>query len=1045
MRIANVAQLADYRAQLVRTQDPNRLRITICGGTGCLAYGAERVIDAAREAIRRDSRVMVRVAGCPGFCEQGPVVVIQPAGIFYARVQPEDMREIVEETITRGRVIERLLYTDPATANKITQERDIPFYSKQMRLLLNPNGLLDPTSIDEYITLGGYGSLAKASTLTPDQIIGEITRAGLRGRGGAGFPTGVKWKAAWDEIQKAAVGGHSSAVGFVICNADEGDPGAFMDRALVEGNPHRLIEGMIIGAHAIGATRGYVYIRAEYPLAVKNLGIALEQARALGFLGDNILDSRFNFDIEIRIGAGAFVCGEETALIASIEGRTGDPRPRPPYPVQRGLWGKPTVINNVKTWSSVPIIIDKGAEWYASIGTDKSKGTMIFSLVGKVANTGLVEVPMGITLRELIYGIGGGIRNRKKFKAAQIGGPSGGCIPAEYLDTPVDYESLTSLGAIMGSGGLVVVDEETCMVDLARYFMNFVQEESCGKCTPCRIGTKAMLDTLTRLTQGRGEEGDIEYLAELAEAVKTSSLCGLGQTAPNPVLSTLKYFRHEYEAHIYEKRCPSASCQMLVRANCVSACPAGVDSPAYLALVTQGRYAEALAIHRDTNPFAMICGRVCPAFCEKRCRRGQIDEPIAIRQVKRFMADQLYCEPWTPPKLAPDKNIKVAIVGAGPCGLTAALRLAQRGYQVAVFERMPQPGGMMTYGIPAYRLPREPLFAEIENIRRAGVEIRCNVELGTDFTIKSLKADGYQAIVLALGAHRSRDLGVLGEDKKGVYHAVQMLRDIALGNAPDMTDKRVIIVGGGDTAMDAARSAWRLGAQRVDVVYRRTREDMPAIPEEVEGAIEEGIPFHFLVTPVLVLGDQHVTGVRLQRQRLDDYDNSGRRRPVPIPGTEFDMPCNLLVPAIGQITWVDDESLGMIRKPSFDVGRAFEIHVPGVFAAGDAVLGPASVVDAVAHGNQVALAVDAWLMTGKLGGVAYHPIRHDVPQCFNVDDYVAARRAVPKILSPEARLKQPGFAEVELGFDEALAQAEARRCLRCDLEWLEHTGKQVDK
>jgi len=590
MKIENAEQLAEYRARLVRAQDPTHPCVTVCGGTGCRAYGAEQVLAAARDATRIGNGASVRMTGCHGFCEKGPVVVIQPAGIFYARVQPGDLREIVDETVKHNRVVERLLYTDPTTGTRITREHDVPFYAKQKRLLLNQNGLLDPTNIDEYIALGGYASLAQALTFIPNQIIEQVTRSGLRGRGGAGFHTGAKWKAAKEEIQKqkAAVGGRTlspplidtvawtlkegesvrgrrSAVGYVICNADEGDPGAFMDRALVEGNPHRLIEGMMIGAYAIGAVRGYVYIRAEYPLAVKHLGIALEQARALGLLGENILGSGFDFDIEIRIGAGAFVCGEETALIASIEGRTGDPRPRPPYPVTRGLWGKPTVINNVKTWSSVPIIIDKGADWYATIGTEKSKGTMIFSLVGKVANTGLVEVPMGITLRELIFGIGGGIPNGKRFKAAQIGGPSGGCIPAAHLDTPIDYESLTSLGAIMGSGGLVVADEDTCMVDLARYFMNFVQEESCGKCTPCRLGTKAMLDTLTRITQGRGEEGDIGYLAELADAVKTSSLCGLGQTAPNPVLTTLRYFRDEYEEHVYGGICRARVCKGLIR------------------------------------------------------------------------------------------------------------------------------------------------------------------------------------------------------------------------------------------------------------------------------------------------------------------------------------------------------------------------------------------------------------------------------------------------------------------------------------------------
>ncbi|MBI5033868.1 MAG: NADH-quinone oxidoreductase subunit NuoF [Chloroflexi bacterium] len=555
MKIENATQLAEYRTHLVRAQNPKQPTISICGGTGCRAYGAEEVIASALDL---NDQIAVRVTGCPGFCEQGPIVVVQPDGIFYPHVKPQDLRDIVEETVQHHRVVERLLYVDPTTGEKLAYERDVPFYEKQMRLLLNENGMIDPTNIDEYIALGGYSVLAKGLTIEPDYIIDEIMRARLRGRGGAGFPTGVKWRTAQLEIQK-------TKIGYVICNADEGDPGAFMDRALLEGNPHRIIEGMLIGGYAIGATRGYMYVRAEYPLAVKHLGIALEQAGNLGLLGENILSSGFNFNIEIRLGAGAFVCGEETALIASIEGRAGDPRPRPPYPVTQGLWGKPTVINNVKTWASVPIIIDRGAEWYAGIGTKQSKGTMIFSLVGKVANTGLVEVPMGITLHELIFGIGGGIPNGKKFKAAQIGGPSGGCIPEEHLDTPIDYESLTSLGAIMGSGGLVVADEDTCMVDLARYFMNFVQEESCGKCTPCRIGTKAMLDTLTRITQGHGEEGDIEYLAELADAVKTSSLCGLGQTAPNPVLTTLRYFRDEYAEHVHGGICRARVCKGLIR------------------------------------------------------------------------------------------------------------------------------------------------------------------------------------------------------------------------------------------------------------------------------------------------------------------------------------------------------------------------------------------------------------------------------------------------------------------------------------------------
>jgi NADH-quinone oxidoreductase subunit F len=859
-----------------------------------------------------------------------------------------------------------------------------------------------------------------------------MARAGLRGRGGGGFSAGVKWGLArkaerWPK--------------YVICNADEGDPGAFMDRSILEGDPHSVIEGMIIAGYAIGAQEGYIYCRAEYPLAIRRLNRAIAQARELNLLGEGILGSEFSFDLWVKEGAGAFVCGEETALMASIQGQRGQPWPRPPYPAVSGLWGQPSNVNNVKTYAYAPRILRLGADWFKAMGTEGSPGTAIFALTGRVERTGLIEVPMGITLRDIIYEVGGGISQGKHFKAVQTGGPLGGCLPAEHLDTPVDFDSLRAAGAVMGSGGMIVADQTTCMVEFAKYFMQFVCDESCGKCPPCRIGSTRMLEILERIAAGQGQPEDIDTLKALAQGMQQGSLCALGQLAPAPVLSALRHFEEEFWAHITEGRCPAASCLMLVRAPCVSACPAGVDVPAYLALVAQGRYAEALAVHRESNPFPSICGRVCPAFCEDVCKRGQLDESIAIRHVKRFMSDQEYAHPWTPPRLAAEKNVKVAVVGAGPCGLTVALRLAQQGYQVTVFERMPEPGGMMTYGIPAYRLPREPLFAEIDHIRRAGVDMRCNMELGTDFTIKGLQAEGYKAIVLALGAHRSRSLGIHGEHLPGVYHGVQMLRDIALGGLPDLRGKTVVVVGGGDTAMDAARSAWRLGAGEVHIVYRRDRDQAPAIPTEIQGAEDEGVTFHFLVTPVAVLGDEAVRGVRLQRQRLGDFDSSGRRRPEPIPGSEFDMPCDLLIPAIGQVTWLDDETLSLVRGSSFKVGKAFELDVPGVFAAGDAVTGPATVVQAVAHGNQAALTVDHWLKTGELGGVYYHPKRHDLPQLFNLDDYADARRPEEQVLPAAARLAWHDFHEVELGYGEQAMHEECKRCLRCDLDWLQRTGQ----
>jgi len=1035
MRMAKQAGTRPQKAQPV-VEDSNHKWIAVCRGTGCVSSESPRIHQALIDELAAhnlDGKVEVRRTGCFGFCSQGPIVVIHPEETFYTHVKPEDAKEIVATHLVGGQRVARLLYFDPSQNAHIEKWSEIGFYGKQQRVLLRNCGIVDPENIQHYIDQGGYKALKQVlAKMTPEQVIEEINQAGLRGRGGGGFNAGVKWSLA----RKT-----QSWPKYVVCNADEGDPGAFMDRSVLEGDPSSVIEGMIIAGYAIGAQEGNIYCRAEYPLAIERLKIAIAQAQELDFLGQNILGSGFDFEIFVREGAGAFVCGEETALIASIEGDRGQPRPRPPYPAASGLWNQPSNVNNVKTYAYTPKIICEGAEWFRSLGTEGSPGTAVFALTGMVNRTGLIEVPMGITLRDIIYDVGGGVPDGRKFKAVQTGGPLGGCLPEDYLDVPVDFDSLNAAGAVMGSGGMIVADETTCMVEFSKYFMRFVTEESCGKCPPCRIGSTRMLECLERITSGDGKPEDLDEIRYLAKGMQQGSLCGLGQLAPAPVLSALRHFEGEFWAHIHEGRCPSASCEMLVRAPCVSACPAGVDVPAYLALVAQGRHAEGLAIHRKSNPFPSICGRVCPAFCERRCRRGQIDESIAIRQVKRFMADESSSEPWTPPRMAPKKDASIAVIGSGPCGLTAALRLAQNGYDVTVFERMSQPGGMMTYGIPAYRLPREELFAEIDYIRRAGVEIRCGQELGSDFTIKSLQEDGFKAIILALGAHQSRSLGIPGEDKKGVYHGVQLLRDIAEGRIPNLSGRRVVVVGAGDTAMDAARSAMRLGAKEVSIVYRRSREQVPAQDEEFIATEQEGVRIHLLANPVMIMGDESVTGVRLQRQELGDFDSSGRRRPVPVPGSEYDMPCDLLIPAIGQITWVEDESVGMSRKGSFQVGEAFEIDIPGVFAAGDAVSGPATVVQSVAHGNEVAITVDTWLKTGKLGGVYYHPERHDIPQLFNIDDYADASRPRVKMLTPEERINRQDFTEVEACLDEDVIREECKRCLRCDMEWLERIGE----
>ncbi len=558
-RINHPEQLASWKSEILSERLPSKKTIVISSGTCGQASGSLQIIDAVDQELKKrglKDRVEVKVTGCHGFCQLEPNLVIFPDEIFYRNLKPQDIPKIVEKSILENEIVSSLVFEDQKTAKKASKQDEIPFYKKQVRLLTESNFEIDPTDIEDYIAVDGYQALAIALfNMTSEAVIAEVQTAGLRGRGGAGFPTGKKW-----EICRRA----DSNVKYIICNADEGDPGAYMDRSLLEGNPHSVIEGMIIGAYAIGAREGYIYVRMEYPLAVKHVNLALEQARKFGFLGKSILGSEFAFEIHLIEGAGAFVSGEETSLMASIEGRRAFPRQRPPFPAQEGLWGKPTNINNVETWANVPLILRNGAEWYAKIGTRNSKGTKIFSLVGKINNTGLVEVPMGITLREIVYDIGGGIQDNKKFKAIQTGGPSGGCIPSEKLDLAVDYDTLAKAGSIMGSGGMIIMDEETCMVDVARYFLNFTQEESCGKCVPCRIGTKQLVDILNRITNGDGKEDDLRKLEDLSKTIKAGSLCGLGQTAPNPVLTTLQYFRKEYEAHIKTKTCQALVCKGLI-------------------------------------------------------------------------------------------------------------------------------------------------------------------------------------------------------------------------------------------------------------------------------------------------------------------------------------------------------------------------------------------------------------------------------------------------------------------------------------------------
>ncbi len=574
-----------------------RSHVLVCGGTGCTSSGSEKIIKAFEDEIQATGlidEVKVIKTGCFGLCALGPVVIIYPEGAFYSRVKPEDIKEIVDEHLLKGRIVKRLLYTETVQEDTVKSLNETDFYKKQKRVALRNCGVIDPEDINEYIAYDGYQALGKVLTeLSPDDVVDILLRSGLRGRGGAGFPTGKKWAFA-----KAQPPGQK----YVCCNADEGDPGAFMDRSVLEGDPHAVLEAMAIAGYTIGADQGYIYVRAEYPIAVKRLEIAIKQARENGLLGKNILGSGFDFDIELRLGAGAFVCGEETALMTSIEGHRGEPRPRPPFPAVKGLFGRPSILNNVETYANIPQIILKGAEWFASMGTEKSKGTKVFALGGKIHNTGLVEIPMGTSLREIIEEIGGGIPNGKKFKAAQTGGPSGGCIPASLIDTEIDYDNLIAIGSMMGSGGLIVMDEDNCMVDIAKFFLEFTVDESCGKCTPCRIGTKRLYEMLDKITRGQGTLEDLDKMEELCHYIKDNALCGLGQTAPNPVLSTLRYFRDEYLAHVVDKRCPAGVCKHLL----------------------------SFSVITDKCKGCTLCARVCPVGAIS----GAVKTPHAIDQTK---------------------------------------------------------------------------------------------------------------------------------------------------------------------------------------------------------------------------------------------------------------------------------------------------------------------------------------------------------------------------------------------------------------------------
>ncbi|MCP4678969.1 MAG: FAD-dependent oxidoreductase [Deltaproteobacteria bacterium] len=1040
-RLSSVEDLKTLRSIISHDSDDSKPRIVVCAGTACQASGSNHIIRAAKKHIIHEQlldKVSLRVTGCHGFCEMGPFILTEPQNAFYSQVGFEDIPRIIDALIA-DEYVEELLFTDPKSQKRYFDRDEIPFFKNQKRSILKLNQNVDPIRIYDYFAQDGYSALEKAlSSQRPEWIIEEVIRSGLRGRGGAGFSTGKKWEFLSERP--------SDKGKFLVCNADEGDPGAYMDRSILEGNPHSIIEGMTVGAFGTGATEGIVYVRNEYPLAIKHLTIALRQAREHGLLGENILGTGFSFDISIVQGAGAFVCGEETALIRSIEGMIGEPKQRPPFPIQKGIHNKPTVINNVETWANIPVIFRLGAGEYAKIGTDGNSGTKIFSLVGKIKNTGLVEVPMGMTISEIVYDIGGGPAGRAAIKAVQTGGPSGGCIPVEKFNLPIDYDNLAKAGSIMGSGGMIVMDESTCIVDVARYYMNFLKDESCGKCFSCRKGTQRMYEILDDVSKGTATLEDLDLVEELALAVKDSTMCGLGQTASNPVLSTLKYFREEYRRHVVDKKCDALVCKELTGAPCQATCPLGTESWRYVAHIRKGEIEKAYRAIREPNPFPSVCARVCNHPCEARCRAGENGgDPVAIRALKRYVTDRVDPSTFEPVRIAKSdkETARVAIVGAGPSGLSAAHCLSLEGYKVTVFESEKQPGGMLTAAIPAYRLPRELLFKEIESLIDENVTLKCDTALGRDFTFDSLFDDGFKAVYLALGAHKSRKLGLEDEDAKGVYPSIEFLKAFNL-HSKNLAKGHVGIVGGGNSALDAARVALRQeDVESVTILYRRTRGEMPAFAEEIEAALEEGISIETLVTPVrIITEDGNIKGIECVTNKLGDMDSSGRRRPVPIDGSENTIDLDTLVVAISESSDVDClPDTGQLEIKTI-AGDRIQIDdktlctsLPGVFAGGDVTTGPSTVVDAIAAGKKAATMIGRYLNKEEL----VQPLTPDLPKIYIEADAPNedGEEETSRPMQPTIDLKQrkSGFAEVELSLTEKDAVQEAGRCLRCDLEF----------
>jgi NADH-quinone oxidoreductase subunit F len=1020
-------------------------RVAVGMGTCGRGNGAEGLYHAFLQAIEDSGADLVLApVGCFGACFQEPLVNVRLPGnplVILRRVQANDATRLLHD-LANGNLSPDLIYCKIEEWDHITGHvrygqgypevqswSDVSFFKGQKKIVLRNCGIINPDDIEEYIAIGGYQALYKVLIdANPAGVIEQIKASKLRGRGGAGYSTGNKW----EFLAKA-----KSEPKYIICNADEGDPGAYMNRNEIESDPHSLLEGMIIGGYVMGATEGIVYVRAEYPLAVHRLNRAIEQAREYGLLGENILGRGFKFDIELVEGAGAFVCGEETALIASLEGEAGRPRPRPPFPAQKGLWGQPTNINNVETWYNIAPIVTRGPAWFTETGSPKSSGTKVFSLVGKVKNTGLVEMPLGTPLKTFIYDIGEGAVGEGQVKAVQTGGPSGGCIPHEMFDTAVDYENLQQLGSIMGSGGMVVMDEDNCMVDVARYFVEFTHSESCGKCIPCRVGLNKCLRILNRVTEGAGTAHHLEILDELSRYIRDCSLCGLGQTAPNPVLTTLRHFRNEFEDHILARRCTAGVCEELALSPCENSCPLHMNIPRFLQLYKENRLEDAFLSVILDNPLPSSTGRVCQHPCDSRCRRQTVDQAVNMREVHRFIADSIFesdkYEPMVQ-SIASRKfeatGRKIAIVGAGPAGLTAAFYLAMLGHDVTVYDSKSEAGGMLRFALPEYRLPKGILRREIELIERLGVKFSFNTRVGVDLALNDLD-DRFDMIFLSIGTWKESWVYQSGTELKGVYPALNFLEAVAAGQELNL-GRRVAIIGGGNAAIDSARTSLRKGCD-VTVFYRRERKDMPAIDEETRAAKDEGAKFVFLAAPHRVIGDTKgaVKAIEIVKTRLGEYDSSGRRKPVATDEIQrFD--CDSVIFAVGETVDLDfARASGLVLKENgtIEVNRfTLETSRPRFYAGGDLVTGASNVSNAMAYGKQAARSIDLQLMETDRWNTLYPAMEYEQTP---PEDPSPNRRHTGHALTASARVRSQDEVVKGLSHEEALD--ETCRCLRCDV------------